>query len=58
MKVSSVHPRDSAWRLGDPLAPSRHLAAYAQPVWWRPDAAGKAEAVLFRVDRERLEAAR
>jgi hypothetical protein len=47
--LSRIHPRDSAQRLGDPLAPARDLAAYADPVWWRNGADGAPEAALFKV---------
>jgi hypothetical protein len=56
--LSHVHPRDSAQRLGDPMAPAAFLRGRADPVWWRKDAAGQVDALLFKVDPARMEAAR
>jgi hypothetical protein len=50
--LSRVHPRDSARRLGDPLAPARQLESLADAVWWRPGPDGKPEAALFAVHKE------
>jgi len=50
--LSRVHPRDSARRLGDPLAPTRLLESLADAVWWRPGPDGKPEAALFAVHKE------
>ncbi len=50
--LSRVHPRDSAWRQGDPFAPAQYLARHADVVWWRHDAAGVPEAALFKVRGE------
>src|SRR6185295_17919354 len=55
--LSHVHPRDSAHRQGDPLAPARFLRGRAELAWWRPDGAGGADSVLFKVD-PRMEDAR
>jgi hypothetical protein len=56
--LSRIHPRDSGQRLGDPLAPARHLAGLAEPLWWRPGADGAPEAALYKVRTDRLEDAR
>jgi hypothetical protein len=48
--LSHVHPRDSAHRLGDPLAPAPWLRGRADVAWWRPNAAGGVEAALFKLD--------
>ncbi|HUQ27385.1 MAG TPA: hypothetical protein VM051_02270 [Usitatibacter sp.] len=56
--LSRIHPRDSAHRLGDPLAPARLVEGYAEPVWWRAGADGAPEAALFRIRPDRLEEAR
>jgi hypothetical protein len=53
--LSRIHPRDSAHRLGDPLAPASHLEGYADAVWWRAGADGAPEAALFKVRADRLE---
>jgi hypothetical protein len=50
--LSRVHPRDSARRLGDPLAPTRLLESLADAVWWRPGPDGNPEAALFAVHKE------
>jgi hypothetical protein len=50
--LSRVHPRDSARRLGDPLAPARLLESLADAVWWRPGPDGTPEAALFAVHKE------
>jgi hypothetical protein len=55
--LSRIHPRDSANRLGDPMAPARDIAAYADALWWRPGPDGAAEAALFRVNAGRIGAA-
>ena len=47
--LSHVHPRDSAQRLGDPLAPAPWLHGTAEVAWWRPNGAGGLEAALFKV---------
>jgi len=47
--LSRIHPRDSARRLGDPVAPARHLDGLAEALWWRPGPDGAPEAVLFKV---------
>src|SRR4051812_30159613 len=47
--LSHVHPRDSAHRLGDPLAPASYLQGRAEIAWWRPNAAGGVESALFKV---------
>jgi len=50
--LSRIHPRDSARRLGDPLAPARHLESLADAVWWRPGPGGAPESALFAVRKE------
>ena len=47
--LSHVHPRDSAHRLGDPLAPAAYMHGRAEIAWWRPSSAGDIEAALFKV---------
>ena len=56
--LSHVHPRDSGQRLGDPIAPAAFLRERADAAWWRNDAAGRLDAVLFRIDPRRMEQAR
>ena len=56
--LSGVHPRDSAQRLGDPMAPARYLAGHADAVWWRAGADGAPEATLLQVHPDRPEDAR
>jgi len=53
--LSTIHPRDSAHRLGDPLAPARELAKMAPLVWQRPGPDGRLEAALFDVRTLRAE---
>jgi hypothetical protein len=45
--LSTIHPRDSAQRLGDPLAPAREFAGIAPVVWQRLGPDGGLEAALF-----------
>jgi hypothetical protein len=47
--LSRIHPRDSAQRLGDPIAPARYLDGLADALWWRPGPDGAPEAALFKV---------
>lgn len=47
--LSTIHPRDSAHRLGDPLAPARDFAGMANVVWQRPGPDGGLESALFDV---------
>jgi hypothetical protein len=49
--LSRIHPRDSARRLGDPLAPARYMDSLGRPLWWRPGPDGTPEAALFEVTR-------
>jgi hypothetical protein len=53
--LSTVHPRDSAHRLGDPLAPAAYLAGTASLVWQRAGPDGALEAALFDVRSMRQE---
>ena len=53
--LSTIHPRDSAHRLGDPLAPAAYLAGVATLVWQRPGPDGSLEAALFDVRAIRAE---
>jgi hypothetical protein len=47
--LSTVNPRDSAHRLGNPLMPAVHLATRAHAVWQRTGPDGNVEAALFDV---------
>jgi hypothetical protein len=53
--LSTLHPRDSAHRLGYPLAPVEHLAGKARLAWQRAAPDGTLEAALFDVRGMRAE---
>jgi hypothetical protein len=53
--LSTLHPRDSAHRLGNPLAPVEHLAGKAPLAWQREAPDGTLEAALFDVRGLRAE---
>jgi hypothetical protein len=54
--LAGLHPRDSARRLGDPLAPVEVARSFTHRVWQRTDARGELRAVLLAVDPGLLEA--
>jgi hypothetical protein len=53
--LSHVHPRDSAHRMGDPIAPVAFVAGYTQPVWLRRSDAQALDSILLKVDPDRAE---
>ena len=53
--LASVHPRDSAHRAGDPLAPLDVVRNYGQIVWQRNGASGSLESALIKIDRQYLQ---
>ncbi len=55
--LADVHPRDSARRQGDPLAPLELARSFTRRVWHRVDAAGELRAALLAVDMGRAETA-
>jgi len=52
--LSSVHPRDTAHRDGDPMSALPLLLERGDEVWHRTDAAGLTEAALVKIDPARL----
>ncbi|HTS85466.1 MAG TPA: hypothetical protein VMG61_10195 [Usitatibacter sp.] len=52
--LSSVHPRDTAHRDGDPMGALPLLLERGDEVWHRTDAAGLTESVLVKIDPARL----
>jgi hypothetical protein len=52
--LTSVHPRDSAHRDGDPLSALATVLRYGDIEWRRDDTHGTLESVLVRIDRQRL----
>jgi hypothetical protein len=52
--LSTVHPRDTAHREGDPMDALPFLAERAEVVWHRDNAAGRPESALLKIDPARL----
>jgi hypothetical protein len=52
--LASVHPRDSATRLGNPLDAYQLARPFTELVWYRGNAKGDVDAVLLAVDRKNL----
>src|SRR5579862_4699898 len=52
--LSSVHPRDTAHREGDPMGALFDLTERGDIVWQRADRAGAPESVLAKIDPARL----
>jgi hypothetical protein len=52
--LSSVHPRDTAHRDGDPMDALPYLREHGDVVWQRADAAGITESALVKIDPARL----
>jgi hypothetical protein len=52
--LSSVHPRDTAHRDGDPMDALESLKERGDVVWQRANAAGIAESALVKIDPARL----
>jgi hypothetical protein len=52
--LSSVHPRDTAHRDGDPMQALPYLRERGDIVWQRANAAGTTESVLLKIDPTRL----
>lgn len=52
--LATLHPRDSAHRLGHPLDALAHARPLARVVWQRSGARGDLQAVLLEVDREKI----
>ena len=55
--LAELHPRDSARRDGDPLAPLPHALEIGRPVWHRASGAGTLHGVLVEVDKPKARAA-
>ena len=54
---ASIHPRDSAGRHGNPLAPWVHARSYTDVVWQRTGTpSGDLQSILLKVDAARLPA--
>jgi hypothetical protein len=54
--LSNVHPRDSALRDGNPLEMWSAAKPFTQPVWVRGVPGGETQAVLLKVERDKIEA--
>lgn len=53
---ADVHPRDSAHRLGDPLAPAAYARDFSSVVWSRGGGEPpKSRALLLKIDRVKIE---
>ena len=52
--LSSVHPRDTAHRDGDPMDALPFMRERGDEVWRRANAAGIAESVLLKIDPARV----
>jgi 4-amino-4-deoxy-L-arabinose transferase-like glycosyltransferase len=53
--LSNVHPRDSLMRQGDPRFPVLLARGFTEPVWERVSDTGQLQAVLLKVDKDRIE---
>jgi hypothetical protein len=52
--LADVQPRDSLWSEGSPLAPASFARGLAHIEWARPDAEGRIQALLLKIDKETL----
>lgn len=52
--LSSVHPRDTAHRDGDPMDALPYLREHGELIWQRAGASGIAESALVKIDPARL----
>jgi 4-amino-4-deoxy-L-arabinose transferase-like glycosyltransferase len=53
--LSEVHPRDSLMRQGDPRYPVLLARGFTEPVWQRTNDTGQLQAVLLKVDKDKIE---
>lgn len=52
--LANIHPRDNLYREGNPLYPWMLARGFTEVVWYRGKEPGKPEAVLLRVDTNKI----